>query len=224
MRQQAGAHGLAAVLERSFRDWAGDTAERWSASDVANDQLLAAALTANFAGDHDNWRYFSGLLGQDHLLRLGRDSDPAVVKAGLGTLRLAGAEEAVKLAATRVVRDGPALAARLAAADITLGASTRTTARANLDLLRYTGPVLDTNTADAAVQWILSTHADPGPFIARTSAAFEVPSRLLDTLAAVLDSSLLMLRVSRENFSPGGRVSLCLSAADDHHEQFIRPD
>ena len=188
-RQQATAHGLAAVLERSFRGWTRDTAQRWSASDVANDQLLAAALTANLAGDHGNWRYLTGLLGQDHLLRLGRDSDPAMVRAGLGTLRLAGAAEAIKLAAIRVVQDGPALAARLAAADIKLSTSTRTTARANLDLLRYTGPVLDTDTANAAVQWILSTHADPGPFIARTSATFEVPSRLLDTLAPVLDSA-----------------------------------
>lgn len=188
-RQQAGAHGLAAVLERSFRDWARDTTERWSAGDVVNDQLLAAALTASHAGDHGDWRYLSGLLGQDCLLRLGRDSDPAVVQAGLRALRLAGAEESVKLAATRVVQDGPALAARMAAAEIRLSASTRTTARANLDLLRWAGPVLDTGTAEAAVQWILSTLADTGPFVSRTSAAFEAPSRLLDTLAAVLDSA-----------------------------------
>lgn len=188
-RQQAGAHGLAAVLQRSFRGWARDTAERWSASDVANDQLLAAALTANLAGDHGNWRYLTALLGQDSLLRLDRGSDPSMVKAGLGALRLAGAAEDVTLAATWVVQDGPALAARMAAADVTLSASTRTTARANLDVLRCTGPVLDTDTADAAVQSILSTHADPDPFIARTSAKFEVPSRLLDTLAPVLDSA-----------------------------------
>jgi hypothetical protein len=87
------------------------------------------------------------------------------------------------------VRDGPALGTRLAAADIKLGSSTSTSARANLDLLRFAGSVLDEDTASATVQWILDTLTDSAAFIARTSPAFEVSSRLLDTLAAVLDSA-----------------------------------
>jgi hypothetical protein len=185
-RQQAGARGLGAVLERSFQNWARDTTARWSASDVANDQLLAAALTANLAGDHGDWRYLSSLLGHDQLLRTSRSDDPDVVKAGLSTLRLAGAEESVKLAAIRLVRDGPALGVRSAAAAMRLGSSTSTTAQANLDLLRYAGSVLDQDTANAAVQWILNTLAGPSEFIARTTPSFEVATRLLDTLAEVL--------------------------------------
>jgi hypothetical protein len=188
-RQQAGGRGLGAVLERSFQEWARDTTTRWAASDVANDQLLAAVLTANLAGDHGDWRYMSSLLGRDQLLRVSRDSAPAAARDGLTTLRLAGAEESVKLAAIRLVRDGPAHGARLAAADIELGSSTSTSARANLDLLRFAGSVLDEDTANAAVQWILDTLTDSAAFIARTSPTFEVSSWLLDTLAAVLDSA-----------------------------------
>lgn len=194
-RQQAGEHGLAAVLERSFQNWARDTTTRWAASDVANDQILAAALTANLAGDQGDWRYLSSLLGRDQLLRLDRNSDAATAKAGLSTLRLAGAEESVKLAAIRLVQDGPALGARLAAADIELDSSTSTSARSNLDLLRFAGPVLDEDTANATVQWILTTLTDPAAYIARTSPTFDVPSRLLDTLGAVLTSASISSHV-----------------------------
>ena len=188
-RQQAGANGLSAVLERSFQSWARDKTVRWSASDMANDQLLAAALTANLAGDHGDWRYLSSLLGQDQLLRLRRDGDPGAAKAGLATLRMAGAYESVKLAAIRMMGNGPALAVRLAAADIELDASTRTSVRADLDLLRFAGPVLDDKTADTTVRWILGNLNNPSSFIARTSPTFEVSSRLLDTLGAILDSA-----------------------------------
>jgi tetratricopeptide (TPR) repeat protein len=188
-RQQTTAWGLAASLERTFQGWARDTTQRWAVSDEANDQLLAAALTATLVGAQGDWRNLSGLLGRDTLLRVERTTDPAVAHAGLSTLRLAGAKEALQLAVRRLVADGPAAAVTAAAADVHLDASTKTTGPTNLTLLRYGGTVLDEATADRTVSWLLTTLTDPVPFTDRTTPSYLVPPLLVDTLAAVVPAA-----------------------------------
>lgn len=188
-RQQTSAWGLAAGLERTFQGWARDTTLRWSVSDEAHDQLLAAALTATLSGAQGEWRNLSGLLGRDTLLRVQRTTDATVAQAGLSTLRLAGAKEALQLAVHRLVADGPAAAVTAAAAEVHLDASTKTTGPTNLTLLRYGGRVLDEATADGALRWLLATLIDPVPFTDRTTPSYMVPLLLVETLAGVVQAS-----------------------------------
>jgi hypothetical protein len=117
---------------------------------------------------------------------------------------LAGAAESIKLAATRLVRDGPALGTRLAAADIKLGSSTSTSARANLDLLRFAGSVLDEDTASATVQWILDTIAAVFYEDIRQELTADILSGSADALHAFGDVRDLNPRVASELISSLG--------------------
>jgi hypothetical protein len=187
-RQQIRGRGLSDVLDRTFRGWAHDTAITWM-SDEANNQLVAAGLTASFAGDQSEWRNITSLLGRDALVRLDRHDDPSKAEVGLTRIRRSGDTDAMKPATERLVNDGPALAVRAAAAEVSLNASTATTIGTDLELLRHAGPVLDNDTANRTVSWILGSLSDPSAFIRRTNPRFDITWRLLNTLAPILSSS-----------------------------------
>lgn len=190
-RTQTMSSGLAALARRTFEAWAPDTTVIMAGGgdDGVNDRLLAATQAANYLGDQGAWCQLSSLLGQDMLLRLGRDADPVELHRGLNTLRLAGDEEAIKLAVRQLIDNGPATAVTLAAADIRLDESTRTTAPSDLTLLQYGGDVLDEVTANRSVTWLLATLSDPSAFAARTSQSYLLDTRLVDTLAAVVPAA-----------------------------------
>jgi hypothetical protein len=76
-RTQTVAGALSAFADRTFETWSHDASIHIGGGDQVNDELLAAALTANYLGDHGAWRQLYALLGQDKLVRLNRNSDPA---------------------------------------------------------------------------------------------------------------------------------------------------
>jgi nuclear transport factor 2 (NTF2) superfamily protein len=185
-RTQTMSWALSAFADRTFKDWAADSAVTvFRGIDTVHNQLLAASLTANYAGDHGDWRHFSALLGQDALMRLDRHGDPEEAHAALETLRLAGDDRAVKLAVQRLAADGPATAISLTAAGLRLDTATRTTGLADLVLLQYGGDLIDETTAGRAIAWLLSTLDDPSAFITRTTPSYLVDLQIVDTLAAV---------------------------------------
>jgi hypothetical protein len=149
-RTQAVSVALSFFADRTFEKWAEDTTVHLG-DDPANDQLLTAALTANYLGDHPTWCHLHALLGRDKLVRLDRNSDPAKARDGLDQLRLAGDEAALKLAVRRLAADGPATAITLAAASVRLDRSTRTTGPTDLALLQHGGDLLDAVTAERTV-------------------------------------------------------------------------
>jgi len=185
-RRQTLAWGLAALTDRTFKTWARDTSITFGGVDQATTQLLAASLTANHVGDHQDWRYLTSLWGQDALLRFGRDGDSQAALKALDALRLAGDDAALKLAVRRLVADGPATAVTLAAAGVRLDTSTHSTAATDLTLLQLGGDVLDDATADRAVHALLAMLEEPAEFVARTTPTFLLDVRLMDTLAAVV--------------------------------------
>jgi Domain of unknown function (DUF4365) len=195
-RTQTTASGLSALAEREFKSWARDTSITIGGGDEVNDQLFAASLTANLLGDHGTWCYLSELLGKQALLRHDRHSEVQSVRRGLETLRIAGDEEGLSLAVARVVADGPADAVTLVASEIDLAASTHTTGIANLALLKHGGDVLDVETADRVVTWLLATIRNPTEFVARTNPSYLVLPRLVETLARVVVSGSARVRRS----------------------------
>jgi hypothetical protein len=118
-------------------------------------------------------------------MQLDRHADPDIAYEGLTRLRMAGDEGALKLAVQHLVADGPASAVARAAADVRLDVATRTTAPSDLALLQHGGDLLDEETVDRTVDWLLATVKDPRPFVGRTSAFYVVEFRLVETLAAI---------------------------------------
>jgi hypothetical protein len=181
-RTQTTSWGLNALADRTFNTWAQDNTV--TPAEVS-DKLSAAALTASHLGDQGGWCHQASLLGRDTLMQLDRHADPDIAYQGLTRLRLAGDEGALKLAVQHLVADGPASAVTLAAADVRLDVTTRTTAPSDLALLQHGGDLLDEDTVDRAVDWLLTALKDPRPFVGRTSALYVVEFRLVETLAAI---------------------------------------
>ncbi|MFI6803039.1 DUF4365 domain-containing protein [Streptosporangium canum] len=154
-RSQTRATGLSHLTDRLFRRWARDTSRTIGGGDRAHNELLATALTASYLGDHSAWQHGTSLLGKATLLQMDRNADPGAVAGTLQMLREAGDASTLKHAMRRLCQDGPALAVTQVAATIDLAAGTRTTTKGNLAILRYGGDLLDVNTADAAIGWLL---------------------------------------------------------------------
>jgi hypothetical protein len=188
-RTQTMAGALSSFADRTFEAWSHDTAVHLGGGDQVNDELLAAALTANYLGDHGAWRQLYALLGQDKLVRLDRNSDPADARAGLDLLRKAGDDKAIKLAVLQLAADGPALAITLAAADVDLNQSTHTTGKTDLLLMQHGGDLLDPATAERTVRWLLATLRGPSTFPSRTTPSYLVALQLIDTLAGVVPAA-----------------------------------
>ncbi len=73
----------------------------------------------------------------------------------------------------------------LAASDVRLDVATHTTAPSDLALLQHGGDLLDEETVDRTVDWLLAALKDPRPFVGRTSAHYVIELRLVETLAAI---------------------------------------
>ncbi len=184
-RTQTASWGLNALADRTFNTWAQDNTVTVGAPDDVSDKLSAAALTASHLGDQGGWCHQASLLGRDTLMQLDRHADPDIAYRGLTRLRMAGDEGALKLAVQHLVADGPASAVARAAADVRLDVATRTTAPSGLALLQHGGDLLDEETVDRTVDWLLAALKDPRPFVKRTSVLYVVEFRLVETLAAI---------------------------------------
>jgi hypothetical protein len=195
-RTQTTSGGLSALALREFKGWARDRSVTLGGGDEVNDPLFAGSLMANLLGDHGTWRFLSGLLGKQALLRLDRGSDVEAVRSCLETLRIAGDESGLTLAVNRVVANGPADAVTLLATEVDLDSSTHTTGPTNLALLSHGGDVLDVETADRTVIWLLGTLRDPTPFAARTNPSYLIEPRLVETLAGVVFAASVGVRRS----------------------------
>lgn len=182
---QTETRALNVITDRAFKEW-GRSTESYAGPDVANNQLVAAAVVANHAADHGVFRHILSLLGRDAMLRLDRDADAEEAARGLTTLLLSGDEKRLELAVRKLCLDGPASAVTLAAAKVDLDKTTSTTAPTSLGLLRGGADLLDAATAERTLLWLLATLDDPVDFVTRTTARYLVELRLLETLAAVL--------------------------------------
>jgi hypothetical protein len=184
-RAQTTARGLEAIVDRTFKAWTRDTSVTIGGPDVANNQLLAASLVAGYVGDQGGWGHLFGLVGRNRLMRLDRSAELEQAREAMAALLHAGDEAAIKLATRHLVSNGPAAAVRLAAAEIRLELGTRSTAAGNLMLIQHGGDVLDEETAERSVAWLLDILKDTSAFVARTTPSYLVELRLVETLVGV---------------------------------------
>ena len=192
---QTVASALSVANDKNFRTWAREQSITFAAAETTENKLLTACLVAGHLGDHNTWRRSALLLARHKLMKLDRSADSGPAAELLTQLRMAGDRRSVGLATRRLVRDGPAEAATLAAAVIDLETSTHTTTSSDLDLLRAAGDVLDEAVASRACRWLLDTIADPRALLRRTAPVYPVPDKLIDTLAGVLASATPLVHV-----------------------------
>jgi hypothetical protein len=178
-------NGLDAVVERSFEEWANDTRVKWSSEDAAHSRLFAAAVESSHSGDQAGWRNLSALVGKDELLRLDRDSEVQEAADGLDTLRLAGEDKALQLAAAQVIESGPCGALGALLERIEPGRSTRSTGYANLLAIEQGGDLAEPAEAERLSEWLEGAIEDPRPFSERTTPHYLVDVQLVTTLAGI---------------------------------------
>jgi len=181
--------GLWGITERSFSTWVGRERTTHADGFPGHNKLTAAALMASHAGEHGSWRHLRAGVAKSDLLALDRHADPELVAAGLKQLRLAGDHRALKNGVRRVVADGPAEAATLAAAVVDLHASTRTTVHADLALLEAAGDVLEADLASRAVHTLIAAIAEPDRLVGRTVPGYRISSPLIDALGGLVGAA-----------------------------------
>ncbi|SEB31641.1 HEAT repeat domain-containing protein [Rhodococcus koreensis] len=180
-RTQEISWGLQHQFESNFKHWYQDSSTWWGASDQTWLHLRAASLIAGLAGDHSGWRHAFGLLARRVLTTTTTDTE--AMAGALTVLRRVGDSPSVKLAAQHLRRVVSAPAARDAAHVIDLELSTRTSLRADLEMLRYASDVITSEDADRHTQWLLDVLRCPDVLVDRLSPDFHLATTVLATLA-----------------------------------------
>jgi hypothetical protein len=188
-RTQTLASGFAAAADRVFRGWADERAMRMEFEDTVNNQLLAALVSADLAGEQGAWRTNGSLLARNTLIVGHANGDTARQTGALDELRRSGDAKSLELAAKRLWTVGPLGPLAEAAHRIQPGSWTHTAARANLALWQHAGDVLDEATATAAGRYCLGVLADDSSFVARANPSFLVIPYTLDALAGVVPAA-----------------------------------
>jgi hypothetical protein len=185
-RTQVLSYGLSAHLSEEFRTWSEDASIRIGGYDSAHRCLLSAALLASCAGDQDGWRSATGSLAEHLLIATDSTSDPETVANRLTLLRLSGDTKGASRATRHIVSRGPTMAARIAANDVSLSRSTRTTASADIELLTAAGDVLEQAHADEICTWALATLRDPQSYFERARPTFILHYKIIDMLKSMI--------------------------------------
>lgn len=187
-RTQVMSYGLSAHLAEQFLSWSEDASIRIGNSDATHSRLLSAALLASCAGDHDGWRSASGALAEHFLVTTDPSGEPDRVAGFLTLLRRSGDSTDTGRATRHVVRRGPPMAARIAARNVNLSRSTRTTASADIELLTAAGDVLEPVHADEICTWALATLQEPQAYLDRARPTFFLLYKIIDLLTAMVST------------------------------------
>ncbi|MDQ0102974.1 hypothetical protein J2T10_002631 [Paenarthrobacter nicotinovorans] len=187
-RAQVTAWGLSTNFDEQFRAWSRDAAPRVGFDDPAWNHLRASSLIAGLVGDQSGWAQSYARLAKLQLLRTDGETPADDVMEALTMLRLGGDHKAMPHAVRRVVLEGPAQAARLAAEMVPLEHLTRTTLRSSMELLKAAADVLSPKTADETARWCIHYLSDLQSFNESYAPAFYVPTELLKLLAKVVPS------------------------------------
>lgn len=178
--------GLSQHLSETFRTWTQKRSIQFGWRDGAYTRLRAASLVSSLAGDQNGWRDAMKQLGQHILVTSTIESPIERYVSALSMLRLAGDSDGAYDAARYLVDQVDAQIGRLAAREITLDSSTRTTALADIKLLTACGDVLEPSQANDVCCWAIKTLMDSADYIERTQPVFDVFSHLLNMVRSLI--------------------------------------
>ena len=178
--------GLSQHLSETFHTWTQKRSTRFGWRDGAYTRLRSASLVSSLAGDQNGWRDAMKQLGQHILVTSTTESPIERYVSALSVLRLAGDSDGAYDAARYIVDQVDAQIGRLAAREITLDSSTRTTALADIKLLTACGDVLEPSQANDVCCWAIKTLTDSTDYIERTQPVFDVFSHLLNMVRSLI--------------------------------------
>lgn len=178
--------GLSQHLSEEFRTWTQKRSIRFGWCDGSHARLRAASLVSSLAGDQNGWRDAMKQLGQHILITSTTESPTERYVSALSMLRLAGDSDGAYDAARYLIDQVDAKIGRLAAREITLDSSTRTTALADIKLLTAYGDVLEPSQANDVCCWAIKTLTDSTDYIERTQPTFDVFSHLLNMVRSLI--------------------------------------
>jgi len=178
--------GLSQHLSETFRTWTQKRSTQIGWRDGAYTRLRSASLVSSLAGDHNGWRDAMKQLGRHILVTSTIESPIERYVSALSVLRLAGDSDGAYDAARYIVDQVDAQIGRLAAREITLDSSTRTTALADIKMLTACGDVLEPSQANDVCCWAIKTLMDSADYIERTQPVFDVFSHLLNMVRSLI--------------------------------------
>lgn len=178
--------GLSQHLSEEFRTWTKKRSIRFGWRDDSHARLRSASLVSSLTGDQNGWRDAMKQLGRHILITSTTESPTERYASALSMLRLAGDSDGAYDAARHLVDQVDAKIGRLAAREITLDSSTRTTALADIKLLTAYGDVLEPSLANDACCWAINTLTDSTDYIKRTQPVFDVFSHLLNMVRSLI--------------------------------------
>jgi hypothetical protein len=159
-RTQILVSGLSGFVEKTYSQWGNnnvDVAVRKRYDDAVL-RICSASLIAGFAADTNNWRYAVVLLAR-YFLVFSIDANELVY--ALNLLRIAGAKDELKLAASHFLRFGPIEPLVQVVNELSLDDSTRISLRCDFALIEKCAPILDTSSADKYALWLLREIENP---------------------------------------------------------------
>lgn len=187
-REQTLGRGGLERMEGEFKVWASQEREVDERNTSAWLSIRAVVLQAGLAAGRSDWRRALSVLAREQLLSASSDQPDPIVDS-LQMLRLVGEDDAIEQTGSRLLREGPAQALREAASQLDLERATRSSLRGDIALVEAAGDVLDEQTADAAIAFVLRTLTDPTAFVARHNPTFHIPMKLLTMTARVVGSA-----------------------------------
>ena len=159
-RTQILVSGLSGFVEKTYSQWGNnnvDVAVRKRYDDAVL-RICSASLIAGFAADTNNWRYAVVLLAR-YFLVFSIDANELVY--ALNLLRIAGAKDELKLAASHFLRFGPIEPLVQVVNELSLDDSTRISLRCDFALIEKCAPILDARSADKYALWLLREIENP---------------------------------------------------------------
>ena len=194
-RTQILVSGLSGFVEKTYSQWGnsnvdGAIKKRY---DDAVLRMRSASLIAGFAADTNNWRY-AVVLRARYFLVFSTDTNELVY--ALNLLRIAGAKDELKLAASHFLRFGSIEPLVQVVNELSLDDSTRISLRCDFALIEKCAPILDTRSADKYALWLLREIENPSKTYAFGSYHWYV-NEAIEVLASIYNacSSEVMVKI-----------------------------
>ncbi len=183
-RSQSTAVGLEAAVKEQFRNWTREKSATLGGGNTAHNKLFSSALIARLSGSHGRWRAAASLQAKVDLCIQARRPISAV--DSLDLLRRAGDHDALSKAITRIkLYDDPRVLVELART-VEPQSMTKTSHRADLEVLRRVGSYLSTENATSWLNTLTPVLGNPSPLLVRYLPRYRVHSVLLAAIFGLL--------------------------------------